>query len=130
MDSAWLVPAALGFGVLLGAGVFGIVLASARRGHRAIQVATVSVPDGVDQVIEALESAGVVLDPSNNVVKASPGAMAFGLVWNQALVHPELVALVDRVRRNGEPITEELSLARGPFGDASIFLFVRVARLG
>ena len=130
MDSAWLVPAALAFGVLLGAGVFGIVLVSARRGHRAIQVATVSVPDGVDQVIEALESAGVVLDPSNNVVKASPGAMAFGLVWNQALVHPELVALVDKVRRNGEPITEEITLSRGPFGDASIFLFVRVARLG
>ncbi len=130
MDSAWLVPAALAFGVLLGAGVFGIILVSARRGHRAIQVATATVPDGVDQVIEALESAGVVIDPSNNVVKASPGAMAFGLVWNHALVHPELVALVDKVRKTGEPLTDELHLSRGPFGDAAIYLFVRVARLG
>jgi two-component system, OmpR family, sensor histidine kinase SenX3 len=63
-------------------------------------------------------------------VKASPGALAFGLVFNQTLVHPELVALVDRVRRDGEPITEEVELARGPFGAANIFLFVRVARLG
>lgn len=130
MDSAWLVPAALAFGVALGAGVFAIVLMAARRGQRAADVVSTSVPDGVDQVIDALESAGVVLDPSNNVVKASPGAMAFGLVWHQALVHPELVALVDRVRRNGEPITEELHLSRGPFGDAAIYLFVRVARLG
>lgn len=130
MDSAWLVPAALAFGVLLGAGVFGVVLAAARRGQRAADVVSTAVPDGVDQVIEALESAGVVLDPSNNVVKASPGAMAFGLVWNQALVHPELVALVDQVRRTGEPVTEELNLSRGPFGDAGIYLFVRVARLG
>lgn len=130
MDSAWLVPAALTFGVLLGAGVFGVVLAAARRGQRAADVVSTAVPDGVDQVIEALESAGVVLDPSNNVVKASPGAMAFGLVWNQALVHPELVALVDQVRRTGEPVTEELNLSRGPFGDAGIYLFVRVARLG
>jgi len=130
MDSAWLVPAALVFGVVVGAGVFAILVYSARRGRRAASVINATVPDGVDQVIEALESAGVVLDPSNNVVKASPGALSFGLVWNQALVHPELVRLVDRVRRSGEPVTEELNVSRGPFGDATLYLFVRVARLG
>lgn len=130
MNSEWLVPAALAFGIVLGAGVFAIVVVSARRGQRAADVVSSAVPDGVDQVIDALESAGVVIDPSNNVVKASPGALAFGLVWNQALVHPELTKLVDQVRRSGEPITEELTLSRGPFGDASIYLFVRVARLG
>jgi len=130
MDSALLVPLALAFGIVVGAGVTAVLVASTRRGQRAVAVVSTAVPDGVDQVIEALESAGVVLDPSNTVVKASPGAMAFGLVWNQALVHPELVTIVDRVRRYGEPITQELELARGPFGDANIYLFVRVARLG
>jgi two-component system sensor histidine kinase SenX3 len=130
MDSAWLVPLALVVGALAGAGIVGVIVVSARSGQRAADVVSTAVPDGVDQVIEALESAGVVLDPSNNVVKASPGAFAFGLVWNQALVHPELVSLVDRVRRNGDSITEEIELARGPFGDANIYLFVRVARLG
>ena len=125
-----LVPLALAFGVVVGVGITAVFVASARRGQRAVAVVSTAVPDGVDQVIEALESAGVVLDPSNTVVKASPGAMAFGLVWNQALVHPELVTIVDRVRRYGEPITQELELARGPFGDANIYLFVRVARLG
>jgi two-component system sensor histidine kinase SenX3 len=130
MNSVLLVPLALAFGVVVGAGVTAVLVVSARRGHRAVQVVSTAVPDGVDQVIEALESAGVVLDPSNTVVKASPGAMAFGLVWNQALVHPELVTIVDRVRRFGEPITQELELARGPFGDANIYLSVRAARLG
>jgi len=130
MDSAWLVPTALAFGVILGAGVFAIVMLAARRGQRAVDIVSSDVPDGVDQVIDALESAGVVLDPSNNVVKASPGALAFGLVWNQALVYPELIGLVDRVRRNGDPITEEIHLTRGPIGEANIYLFVRVARLG
>ncbi|MEO8094711.1 MAG: ATP-binding protein [Pseudolysinimonas sp.] len=130
MDSQWLVAAALAFGVVLGAGVFAIVMLAARRGQRAVEIVNSDVPDGVDQVIDALESAGVVLDPSNNVVKASPGALAFGLVWNQALVHPELVKLVDTVRRNGDPITDELQLSRGPIGESSIYLFVRVARLG
>ncbi|QNE47818.1 two-component sensor histidine kinase [Glaciihabitans sp. INWT7] len=130
MDSALLVPLALAFGIAVGVGVTALLVASARRGQRAVAVVSTAVPDGVDQVIEALESAGIVLDPSNTVVKASPGAMAFGLVWNQALVHPELVTIVDRVRRYGEPITQELELSRGPFGDANIYLFVRVARLG
>jgi len=89
-----------------------------------------AVPDGIDQVIDALESAGVVLDPSNNVVKVSPGAVAFGLVAHQGLVHPELVKLVDTVRRSGEPLTDDVHIARGPFGDANLYLRVRVARLG
>lgn len=130
MDPAWLVPAALALGILLGAGVVAIIVVSHSRGRRAVAVASTSVPDGVTQVIDTLESAGVVVDPSNNVVAASPGAMALGLVWNHALVHPELVALVDRVRRSGDPLSEEVQVSRGPFGDAAIYLVARVARLG
>jgi two-component system sensor histidine kinase SenX3 len=107
-----------------------IVVAAAQRGQRAVDVVSSAVPDGVDQVIDALESAGVVLDPSNNVVKVSPGALALGLVSHQALVHPELVKLVDSVRRSGESKLEEVNISRGPFGDANLHLFVRVARLG
>lgn len=130
MDSAWLVPLSLAFGVVVGAGMVLIIVLAARQGRDAVDVASSSVPDGIDQVIDALESAGVVVDPSNNVVKASPGALAFGLVWNGALVHPELVRLIDRVRRRGEPLTEEVVLSRGPFGEANIYLDVRVTRLG
>jgi two-component system sensor histidine kinase SenX3 len=130
MDSATLVPLALGFGVLVGAAVVIVVVIAARRGQHAVDVASNAVPDGVDQVLDALESAGVVIDPSNTVVKASPGALAFGLVWNRALVHPELSDLVDRVRRSGEPLEEEVQLSRGPIGEANIFLWVRVAQLG
>lgn len=130
MDSGWLVPLSLVFGVIVGVGMVTIVVLAAQRGQRAVDVVSSAVPDGVDQVIDALESAGVVLDPSNNVVKVSPGALAFGLVAHQALVHPELVKLVDRVRRSGEPVTDEVHIARGPFGEANLYLFVRVARLG
>lgn len=130
MDSPWLVPAALAFGILLGSGVLAIVLVALHRGQTAVSVTSSAVPDGVDQVIEALESAAAVIDPSNNVVKASPGAFTFGLVANAQLVHPQLSDIVDRVRRDGQPVTQELHLSRGPFGDANLFLFVRVARLG
>lgn len=130
MDPAWLVPAALVFGALLGVGGTTVVVAAHRRGQRAVAVVTPTVPEGADEVLDALESAGVVIDASNNVLKASPAALAFGLVWNQALVHPELVKLVDSVRRSGVTVGREVHLSRGPFGEASIHLFVRVARLG
>ncbi|MCW4386129.1 ATP-binding protein [Salinibacterium sp. SYSU T00001] len=130
MEPSVLVALSLVFGVAVGAALVSLIHYAARRGERAAAVVRGGVPDGVDQVLDALESAGVVLDPSNNVVKASPGALAFGLVWNQSLVHPELVALVDRVRREGEALSEEVQLARGPFGDANVHLFVRVARIG
>jgi len=130
MDSTWLVPLALGFGVFVGALITVVLVAAARRGQSAVDVVASTVPDGIDQVLDALESAGVVLDPSNNVLKASPGALAFGLVWNQGLVHSELVQLVDEVRSNGGTISQEVALARGPYGEASLHLMVRVARLG
>lgn len=130
MDLAWLVPVAIAFGFVLGAGSAAVIVTAHRRGQRAVAVVTPAVPEGADEVIDSLESAGVVLDSSNNVLKASTGALAFGLVWNQALVHPELVDLVDQVRRDGEPVARELHLSRGPFGEASIHVFVRVARLG
>jgi two-component system sensor histidine kinase SenX3 len=130
MDTPWLVPAALVFGLLVGVGVSVAIMAAHQRGQRAVAVVTPTVPDGVDEVIDALESAGVVLDASNNVVKASTAALAFGLVWNQTLVHPELLALVDQVRRDGVAVSEELTLSRGPFGEAQVHLLVRIARLG
>jgi two-component system sensor histidine kinase SenX3 len=130
MDSAWLVPVALAFGLLVGIGGTVTVFAAHRRGQRAVTIVNPGLPDGVDEVIDALESAGVVLDASNNVIKASTGALAFGLVWNQALVHEQLIALVDQVRRDGVAVSQEMNLTRGPFGEAQLHLLVRVARLG
>jgi two-component system, OmpR family, sensor histidine kinase SenX3 len=130
MESAWLVPLALVFGVVVGAVVVGVIIAAERKGQMAVDVVSSGVPDGVDAVIDALESAGVVLDPSNNVLSASQGAIAFGLVGHQSLIHPELLDMVDAVRRSGTSIAQEVHLARGPFGEANIHLFVRVARLG
>lgn len=131
MDPApWLVPAALAFGLVVGVGVSVAIMAAHRRGRSAVAVVTPVVPDGVDEVIDSLESAGVVLDSSNNVLSASTAALAFGLVWNNALVHPELVAIVDQVRRDGIPVSRELHLIRSPFGDTQLHVQVRVARLG
>ncbi len=130
MDSTWVVVAALALGLFLGAAFMAVLLMAERRGQSAARVAAPTVPEGVDQVLEVLDSAGVVLDPSNNVLRASPGALAMGLVRGQALAHAELLELVTGVRRSGDSVIEELEIARGPFGEQTMRVRVRVARLG
>jgi len=130
MDSMWVVLTALAFGIFLGAAFMIVLHVAERRGSSAAKVVAPTIPDGIDQVLEVLESAGVVLDPSNNVLKASPGALVLGLVRQQALAHPELLDLVATVRRSGETIADEIELARGPYGEGTVRLRVLVARLG
>ncbi|GAA1809993.1 sensor histidine kinase [Agromyces neolithicus] len=131
MDSTWLVLTALAFGLFLGAAFMIVLHMAERRGASAAKVVAPTIPDGVDQVLDVMESAGIVLDPSNNVLRASPGAVAMGLVRNQQLVHPELLEIVASVRRTGEPVVgEDFVVSRGPFADSPLRLRVRSARLG
>ncbi|WP_394552844.1 sensor histidine kinase [Agromyces sp. MMS24-JH15] len=130
MESTWVVVAALALGAFLGAAFMIVVHMAERRGQTAAAVAAPTLPEGISSVLAVLESAGVVLDPSNNVLKASPSALALGLVRDGALVHRQLLDVVADVRATGETVAEELTLARGPFGEATLLLRVRAARLG
>jgi two-component system sensor histidine kinase SenX3 len=130
METGSLVLLSLALGLVVGAGFVVLLQFAERRGNNAVALQSSAVPDGVDQVIDALGSAGLVLDPSNNVVKASSAAYSYGLVANNLLVHDRIIAMVGDVQRSGEPRSAEVVLARGPFGDVSMHLEVRVARLG
>jgi two-component system sensor histidine kinase SenX3 len=124
------VLAAVALGALMGAAFTSFVYLAFRRSERVANVASPKVPDGVDQILDALESAGIVLDPSANVVKASPGAVAMGLVRGGVLVHEEIDRLAISVRSTGERAVMELELGRGRFGEANATIRVRAARLG
>jgi len=130
MESSWLVLVSLALGLMVGAGFISLLQIAERHGRRASEVVNPAVPDGIDQVLDALDTAAVVLDPSNNVMKTSPAAVTMGMVWNRQIVHPELLELAGTVRRSGKPIAEDLILSRGPFGDASMRVRVRLATLG
>ncbi|HEY5225047.1 MAG TPA: ATP-binding protein [Microbacteriaceae bacterium] len=130
MDSTGLVLLSLALGLVVGAGFVALLHVAAGHGERAARVVSPTVPDGIDSMFEAMDTVGVVIDPSNNVVRASQAALALGIVWNGGMTHLELMELVASVRAIGEPVTAEITLARGPFGDANIYLHVRVSRLG
>jgi len=88
------------------------------------------VPSGVAAVLQVLRSSAVLLDPSDAVVKASPAAHALGLVRGQRLVPEELTGIARQVRRDGEIRQVELELPRGPLGQDTLAVSVRVAPLG
>jgi len=88
------------------------------------------VPSGVAAVLQVLRSSAVLLDPSDAVVKASPAAHAMGLVRGQRLVPEELTGIARQVRRDGEIRQVELELQRGPLGQDTLAVSVRVAPLG
>ena len=69
MDSTGLVLAALALGAFLGAAFMVVLFMSESRGKAAARVVAPTIPEGVEQVLETLDSAGIVLDPSNNVLE-------------------------------------------------------------
>src|SRR6478672_8358627 len=89
-----------------------------------------NLPAGVADVLAVLRSSGIVVDSADAVVKASPSAVALGLVRETELVHAELRHLARQVRRDGVIREAELDLARGPLGRGRITVAARVAPLG
>ncbi len=129
--SGWLVLVALALGLVIGGGFVAILSIALRRSRTAVEVSSGSVPDGVDQMLDAMGSAGIVADYSLNVAKASAKAFALGLVTAGRLAHPELAELVQRVRRSGELADEDFELHRGRFKESSsLRVRVRASLLG
>lgn len=121
---AGLVGLALGsFGVL----AFGL---SDRQRRLLEQVDEPTLPDGAAEVLSVVGRAYVVVDAIDGVVRASPAAYAFGLVRGHTLVHSELLELTGRVRRDGVIEERQLELPRGPLGQGTIVVQVRVAPVG
>jgi two-component system sensor histidine kinase SenX3 len=90
------------------------------------------LPPGVDTVLSVLRSCAVVLDDSDQVVKASSAAYALGLVRGGALAVDAMLQMARQTRRDGEIRQVELDIPRG--GSTSraddLAVSVRVAPLG
>lgn len=103
---------------------------SERQRREVVDVDEPTLPDGSAEVLAVVGRAFVVVDAVDGVVRASPGAYAFGLVRGHTLVHRELLEMTGRVRRDGVIDERDLELPRGPLGQGTIVVQVRVAPLG
>jgi two-component system, OmpR family, sensor histidine kinase SenX3 len=102
------------------------------RDNRKKQLETIeagrAIPEGAVEILDLLTSAGVILNGSNTVVRATNGALALGLVQNRLLIHSELVRLVELVRGTGKNHSIEAELSTGLRGE-TIWVQARAARM-
>jgi two-component system sensor histidine kinase SenX3 len=117
-------------GLALGVGGMAAFRASEAQRLRLRYEDEPSLPDGAAEVLSIIGRAYVIVDAIDGVVRASPAAYAFGLVRGHTVVHSELLDLTARVRRDGVIEQEQLELPRGPLGQGTIVVQVRVAALG
>ncbi|WP_104087364.1 cell wall metabolism sensor histidine kinase WalK [Arthrobacter sp. GMC3] len=98
----------------LALGVFGMLAfsASERARRLTVDIREPALPDGSAEVLSVVGKAFIVIDILDGVVRASPGAYAFGLVRGHTVVHQELLELAHRVRRDGVIEERELLLPR------------------
>jgi len=116
--------------MLIGAVSVGSVRFSERSQRSIPESEPPALPPGVGDVLAVLRSSGIVVDSADQVVKASPAAVVYGLVRDSELAHAELRHLARQVRRDGVIREAELDLARGPLGRGRITVAARVAPLG
>ena len=86
-----------------------------------------ALPRGLPEVLGALRSGGIVIDPRGRVRLASHSASAYGLVRGPDLVHTDLRDLVLQVQHDGVIREEDYDIIRGPLSYGQIVIGVRVA---
>jgi two-component system, OmpR family, sensor histidine kinase SenX3 len=124
----WLLAGVALLGVLVGAvGVLGFRLSEREQRGAAAQPG--GMEDDAISVLSVLPQSVVVLEPDDDVLRASASAYGFGLVRNDALAHPEVRDMVAALRRDGIIRDAELTLGRGLEGSGTLRMQVRVAPL-
>jgi two-component system sensor histidine kinase SenX3 len=100
---------------LLGAALGGGTVLAFRVSERQMHPGDVpepSLPPGVAAVLSVLRSSALVVDASDNVLKASAPAIAMGIVRGHEITERELAELVRQVRRDGQIRETELLMQR------------------
>lgn len=128
MNTSLAILVALLAGLVVGAGVVLVLTRDKRKSKLEAIEADRSIPEGAVEILDLLTSAGVILNGSNTVVRATKGALALGLVQNRLLIHSALVRLVELVRGTGKNQSIEVELSTGLRGE-SIWVQARAARM-
>jgi two-component system sensor histidine kinase SenX3 len=114
-------------GALLGAGVV-LAWRISESQTRPDVTPAATLPPGIAAVLSVLRSSALVVDSSEQVLKASAPAIAMGLVRDRQIAVRDLADLVRQVRRDGQIRETEIVMQRAP-GTPPRHVFARVAPL-
>ena len=101
-----------------------------RRRERAQSASTGEIPEGILDVLQILDAEYLILAPGEVVVHSSSQTDALNLIRDGRLISNPLLALVRAVRRSNEYQEATVALPRGPIGEGTHDLLVRVSPLG
>jgi two-component system sensor histidine kinase SenX3 len=114
-------------GAVLGGGVVLAWRISEAQNRPDVAAGSV-LPPGIAAVLSVLRSSALVVDSSEQVLKASAPAIAMGLVRDRRIAVRELADLVRQVRRDGQIRETEIVMHRAP-GTPPRHVSARVAPL-
>ncbi len=115
---------ATGIGVLYDGGVF------KRKSKQQQVVAERLIPDGLIDLLSVIDAEHLILAAGEIVLHSSHGTTALSLVKDGRLTSEPLVNLVRAVRRSGLYQEATVELPRGPIGEGTHDLLVRVTPAG
>jgi two-component system sensor histidine kinase SenX3 len=115
-------------GAVLGAGVVLAWRISESQNRPEVAAISLPLPPGIAAVLSVLRSSALVVDSSEQVLKASAPAIAMGLVRDRRIAVRELAELVRQVRRDGQIRETEIVMQRAP-GTPPRHVSARVAPL-
>lgn len=94
---------------------------SERERRSEAEIRTADLSDDEMTLVAAFPQATIVLDSDDNVVRADPTALYFGLVRGRNIVSDEVLEMVDHLRETGETAPADITLRRGPVDAAGTF---------
>lgn len=100
------------------------------RRRRVSEVPSLEIPSGVLDLLHIIDAEFLILAPGEVVLRSSAHSEALSLVKEGRLVSDPILALVRAVRRSREYQEATVELPRGPVGEGTHDLLVRVSPLG
>ena len=89
-----------------------------------------ALPATLTDLLNSIDAEALVLAPGESIIYATPGVAPFNLTRDRFLLNNSLLTLVRAVRRSGLQQEATMELPRGPIGDGTHDLLVRVTPIG
>ncbi len=88
------------------------------------------ISNEVAALLNSIEMASVILAPGERPIYFSPSAISLGVIRDEKISATNLLALIRAVRRNGISQSGVIEIPRGPIGEGTRQLSVKISKLG
>jgi two-component system sensor histidine kinase SenX3 len=101
-----------------------------RKQNAQAHVSGYEISDDVKELLRVIDTASVILAPGEFPLYYSPASLTLGVIRDEKIVGEELIALLRVVRRTGVAQNGVIEIPRGPIGEGTRRLSVKVTTLG